>query len=194
MEGDRDAAAATQPGCGPTDSWSGQGARYGAAMPELPPGLHPGMRASFILADGTVFDGELEWARKGWAKLRGEAGIILINSAHIAVIKPLGPLAVEDEDETDADLPRPRSNDRATLAGPTAPGRAWADDDLRRLADAFLDHATDAELAERHHRTKGAIKEARQGFECARGNLVEDQISQVACTWVGRWRKVLAKQ
>ena len=163
-------------------------------MPDLPPGLHPGMRASFILADGTVFDGELEWARKGWAKLRGDAGTTLINAAHVAVIKPLSPLAVEEEDETDAELPRPRSNDRATLAGPTAPGRAWADDDLRRLADAFLDNATDAELAERHHRTRGAIKEARQGFECARGNLVEDQISPVARTWVARWRKVLAMQ
>jgi len=152
------------------------------------------MRASFILADGTVFAGELEWARKGWAKLRGDAGISLINVAHVAVIKPLGPMAADEVDETDAALPRPRSHERATLAAPTAPGRAWADDDLRRLADAFLDNATDAELAERYHRTRGAIKEAHQGFECARGNLVEDQISPVARTWVGRWRKLLAQR
>jgi len=165
-------------------------------MPDLPPGLHPGMRASFILADGTVFTGELEWARKGWARLRGDAGTTLINAAHVAVIKPLVPLAPDEdaEDEEDDALPRPRNHERARLAAPTAPGRAWEDDELRRLADAFLDNATDAELATRHHRARGAIKEARQGFECARGNLVEDQISPVARTWVGRWRKVLAKQ
>jgi hypothetical protein len=153
------------------------------------------MRASFILADGTVFDGELEWARKGWARIRGDAGVSLINAAHVAVIRPHGPLAADEpEDADDEGLPRPRSNERARMAGATAPGRAWDDEDLRALADAFLDNATDAELAARHHRSKGAIKEARQGFECARGNLVEDQISPVARTWVARWRKTLGNR
>ena len=70
--------------------------------------------------------------------------------------------------------------------------KAGREDDLRALADAFLDNISDTELAMRHHRTKSAIKEMHQGFECARGNLVEDQISPVAQTWVARWRKLLA--
>ncbi len=73
-----------------------------------------------------------------------------------------------------------------------APGSPWSDAELKRLADAFLDGHEDGELAERHKRARPAIKQLRQGFECARGNLVEDQISSVAATWVSRWRRVLA--
>lgn len=159
-------------------------------MSELPPGLHPGMRATFVLADGTVFTGEIQWSRKGWAKLGGDQGTTLIQLTQVAVIRPLS--ALVEESAIDDELPKPRSKEGAELMGPTAPGRAWREEDLRAIADAFLDQATDAELATRHHRTKSAIKELRQGFECARGNLVEEQISPVARTWVQRWRKLLA--
>jgi hypothetical protein len=161
-----------------------------AVMSDLPPGLHPGMRATFVLADGTAFAGEIQWNRKGWAKIGGDQGTTLIQLAHVAVIRPLGPL--DEGGEVDEELPKPRSKEGTELMGPTAPGRAWRDDDLRAIADAFLDGVSEAELATRYHRTKSALKELRQGFECARGNLVEDQISPVARTWVARLRKVLA--
>ena len=38
----------------------------------------------------------------------------------------------------------------------------------------------------------GIIKQLRQGFEAARGNLVEDQVGEVAATWIHRWRRLLA--
>ena len=159
-------------------------------MSDLPPGLHPGMRATFVLADGTVFAGDIQWLKKGWVKLGGDQGTTLIQMTHVAVIKPLS--ALDEGHDVDDELPKPRSKEGTEMMGPTAPGRAWRDDDLRALADAFLDNINDAELATRHHRSKSAIKEMHQGFECARGNLVEDQISPVARTWVARWRKVLA--
>lgn len=148
------------------------------------------MRATLVLADGTAFTGELQWSKKGWAKLVGDHGTSLLQLTHVAMIKPLGTMA--EEPEADEALPKPRSKEGVELAGPQAPGRAWHEADLRALANAFLDGDTDSELAQRHHRTRSAIKEMRQGFECARGNLVDDQISPVARTWVARWRKVLA--
>jgi hypothetical protein len=160
------------------------------AMSDMLPGFHPGMRANCVLVDGTVFTGEIHWIKKGWIKLVGDQGTTLIQAAHVAVIKPLGALA--EEPTVDEELPKPRSKEGAELMGPTASGRAWRDEDLRAIADAFLDGVSDADLTQRYHRSKSALKELRQGFECARGNLVEDQISPVARTWVARWRKVLS--
>lgn len=148
------------------------------------------MRANVVLAQGEVFVGEVEWSGKGWLRLRTDAGQRLINLAHVAVIGLVGSV-LDDEDEIDSALPKPTSKDRPVKVS-QAPGRPWPDDELKRLADAFLDGVEDNELAERHKRARPAIKQLRQGFECARGNLVEDQISEVAATWVPRWRRVLA--
>ena len=72
-----------------------------------------------------------------------------------------------------------------------SPGRAWQEGDLRLLADAFLDGVTDQELAKEFNRTRAAIKQMRQGFECARGNLNQDLLEEIAQSWVHRWRKLL---
>ncbi len=149
------------------------------------------MRANVVLAQGEIFVGEVEWSGKGWLRLRTDAGQRLINLAHVAVISFDGSVLDQDGDAVDAALPKPSSKDRPVKVS-QAPGRPWHDDELKRLADAFLDGHEDAELAERHKRARPAIKQLRQGFECARGNLVEDQISPVAATWVPRWRRVLA--
>lgn len=164
------------------------------AMPDLPPGLHPGMRASFVLADGTLFTGEVGWAKKGWVRLQADTGTTLVNLAHVALIKPLAALdeSAAAEDDEDA-LAKPRPIEAPVKVGPTAPGRPWTDEDLRQLADGFLDGVQDGELAERHHRSRPAIGQLRKGFECARGNLVEEEIPPVARTWIARWRKVLTK-
>jgi hypothetical protein len=61
------------------------------------------------------------------------------------------------------------------------------------IAYAYLDGIEDGDLAQRFSRSRGQIKELRQAFECARGNLVEDQISPIAATWVARWRKALTQ-
>jgi hypothetical protein len=100
----------------------------------------------------------------------------------------------EDADEgLEEVLPRPTSADRPRRAS-RAPGRPWRDEDLRQLADGFLDGQDDQQLCGSYNRTRAQIKELRAGFECARGNLVEDQISEVAATWVERWRRVLRPQ
>jgi hypothetical protein len=87
--------------------------------------------------------------------------------------------------------PKPSSKETPMRVTGKALGRAWLDEDLKVLADAYLDGVQDADIAQRLSRAKGQIKELRQAFECARGNLVDDQISPIAATWVPRWRKAL---
>ena len=89
--------------------------------------------------------------------------------------------------------PKPASKDAPIRAGGKALGRAWLDEDLKALADAYLDGAEDGDLAQRFNRSRGQVRELRQAFECARGNRVEDQISPIAATWVARWRKALTQ-
>jgi hypothetical protein len=89
--------------------------------------------------------------------------------------------------------PKPSSKDNPIRVGAKALGRAWLDEDLKTLADAYLDGVEDGELSQRLNRARSQIRELRQAFECARGNLIEDQISPIAATWVARWRKALTQ-
>ncbi len=161
---------------------------------ELPPSVLVAGRpvAIRLLSGGELLCGRVMLVTGGWLQLSGSEGPLLVRLDQIAVLHLDGAALAADEPVDDpAVLLRPRSAEPPRKAGSKAPGRAWHEEDLRALADAFLDNANDAELAERFHRARGQVKELRQGFECARGNLVEDQISPVAQTWVGRWRKVL---
>jgi hypothetical protein len=153
--------------------------------------LPPGRRVTVQLAQGPVYRGEVRRTVDGWVLLETSEAQQLINLDHVVTITHEG--AVEDDEELAEGLetlPKPTSAERPTRAS-RAPGRPWKDDDLKQLADAFLDGEQDAELATRFNRAKAQVRELRQGFECARGNLVEDQISAVARTWVDRWRRVL---
>jgi hypothetical protein len=157
-------------------------------MTEIPPGLRPGQHLQCILADGTVFSGHVDNARKGWLRLTTEQGPLLINVAHVALLKPLDASAVgiglgSSEPETTASR---RS------AGTTTAEDDWDPESLRALADGFLDGHDDSELAARLGQRKGQVKTLRQAFECARGNLVEDEIAPTAREWIDRWRSVLA--
>jgi hypothetical protein len=154
--------------------------------------LPPGRRVAVQLAQGPVLRGEVRRTVDGWVLLETGEAQQLINLDHVAMITHEGGAADDDEEVEEGleSLPKPTSAERPTRAS-RAPGRPWKDDDLRELADAFLDGHQTEELATRFNRTKGQVRELRQGFECARGNLVEDQISPVARTWVERWRRVL---
>lgn len=156
-------------------------------MSELPPGLRPAQTVQCILADGTVFRGPVEAARRGWIRLGTDQGPVLLNAAHIACIRGEGAAAaslglgpVED------DTPKPAKR------GTAAKTDDWDEDQLRTLADGFLDGHDDGELASRLGQSRGQIKTLRQAFECARGNLVDDEIAPTARPWIGRWREVLS--
>lgn len=142
------------------------------------------------LADGTPIVGRVVVAGDGWLHLRDPDGDHLINLAQVAAIR----LQVQPHGEAapHGGLPRPSSKDQPRKLGARAPGRPWDEVELKALSEAFLDGEGDAELAERFHRTRGQITELHRGFECARGNLVEDQISPAARLWVARWQRVLA--
>jgi hypothetical protein len=152
--------------------------------------LIPGRQVTAHLANGQVSRGMVTGMRGGWLSLGGENGTLLVNLAHAAVIlldAKAAPTAF-----VEVTKPKPTSKDSPVRAGGKALGRAWLDEDLKALASAYLDGIDDGELSTRFNRSRGQIKELRQAFECARGNLVEEQISPVAATWVARWRKALA--
>lgn len=162
-------------------------------MPDLRPFLPPGRRITAQMVQGPLYRGAVRRVVDGWVLLEtDEAQHMLLNLDHVAVITQ-EPSAEDEADleGLDHDLPKPTAADRPRATS-RAPGRAWKEADLRQLADGYLDGHDDAVLAVRFNRSRAQIKELRQGFECARGNLVEDQISAVAQTWIERWRRVLS--
>jgi hypothetical protein len=156
--------------------------------------LIPGRSVAAHLTNGQVVRGLVTGLRGGWLSLGGAKdgdSPVLINLTHASALvldTKAAPTAV-----IDAPKPKPQSKEAPQRAGSKALGRAWLDEDLKALADAYLDGAEDGDLAQRFNRSRGQIKELRQAFECARGNLVEDQISPIAATWVARWRKALTQ-
>jgi hypothetical protein len=166
--------------------------------------LIPGAAVVLHLADGKRFAGTVAATADGWVRFDGGA---LVNLAHVAAIVPRGaetppPAADSGPDDDDdenvprplASLPRPVPAEAPLRAGPAAPGRAWNDDDLKAVVEGFLDGRPDGALAERFHRTRPQITAIRQGWECARGNAVEDQISATARSWVPRLRRLLSRR
>ncbi len=138
--------------------------------------------------DGVVVRGLLRACGGGWLKLEDRRGHHWVQASQVVMISAV----TEGEAEpVDDDRPKPRSAD-APVRTSRAPGRPWADDDLKTLAEAFLDTVNDSECAQRFNRTRHQITLLRQGFEAARGGLDEDRIPDVAKTWVARWRRVLA--
>ncbi len=161
-------------------------------MSEVPPGLRPGLRLECILADGTVVSGILERAAKGWLRMQTSTGPILIHLAHVALLKPgdadaagIGLGAVEDSSS-------PRGAQGRAPRGAAAATADWSPEQLRALADGLLDGHSDSELAARLGQRKAHIGSLRQAFECARGNMVDDEIPPAARVWISRWRDVLS--
>lgn len=156
--------------------------------------LLPGRLIALRLADGTPMAGRVVALDGAWLHLHDLDGGHLLNLAQVAVVH-LDQGGRDDGHRgvvADGALPRPRSNDQPRKAGARTPGRAWDEVELKRLSEAFLDNASDGELALRFHRTRAQITELHRGFECARGNLSEDDLSPAAVLWVERWRRVLA--
>lgn len=154
--------------------------------------LMPGRSVTAHLSSGQVVRGTISGMRGGWLSLGGgESGAVLVNLNHATAI--LLDAKSAPAPFVEIAKPKPSSKDSPIRAGGKALGRAWLDEDLKALADAYLDHIEDGDLAQRFNRSRGQIKELRQAFECARGNLVEEQISPIAATWVARWRKALTQ-
>ncbi len=151
--------------------------------------LMPGRHIAAMLSNGQQCRGMITGLRGGWMSLGGSDKTILLNLSQIALItldaKPAPTL------EIDVIKPKPTSKEAPIRAQGKALGRAWLDEDLKKLANAYLDGLEDGDIAQKISRARSQIKELRQAFECARGNLSEDQISPIAVTWVPRWHKAL---
>jgi hypothetical protein len=142
------------------------------------------------LSDGSQHHGLVHLMGGGWMHVIAPAGALLINLDQVVMVAlaaapPVSPSPI------DHPRPRPVSKDIPVKVGSRAPGRPWQDADLKALADGFLEGGNEAALSERFHRTRSQIKLLRQGFECARGTIMEDDIDEVARTWIARWRRVL---
>jgi len=140
---------------------------------------------ALLLADGTRLSAAIADQRAGWWLLETDEGTVWVQLAHVVL--------VGSEAAVPAGGRRGRGGGGSTSRSrSSAPGRPWSDDELRMLADAFLDGAVDKDLAREFGRTPAIVKQLRQGFECARGNLDEERVTEIAASWVPRWRRVLA--
>jgi len=143
-----------------------------------------------LVANGAVLRGALSLLDGGWWRLQGAGGVIDLNPQQVIGVGAPGSWAAAGG----GSAVKEAGGGRAPRTNRGGAGRPWRDEELRLLANAYLDGVTDKELAQEFSRTPAIIKQLRQGFECARGNLVEDQISEVAASWVHRWRRVLAPE
>ncbi len=141
--------------------------------------LVPG-RTVHLRLDGEVHSGSVIATANGWLRLSGADGEIVINLSQVAWIRA---------DATAADdRPVPSAKDVVARPGSRVPGRPWNDETLRAVVDGFLNDHQDADLAAQHNRTRYQITILRQAWECARGNLADDQLSPAAQLWVDRIR------
>lgn len=154
--------------------------------------LTPG-RSVAIRCDGETIEGSITSCANGWLRLSGADGDMLVNLAQIAWVRGIGggQAAAATEPEDDAGLPRPVSKDVVAKPGSKAPGRPWSDDAIRAVVDELLNDRPDGEIANLHGRTRHQVTVLHQAWECARGNLAEDQLSPAAQLWVDRIRKVM---
>lgn len=152
--------------------------------------LTPGRRVAIACA-GTQIDGTVVACANGWLRLASADGDTLVNLAQIAWLRaggvPAASSGATDEDE----LPRPAGKDIVARTGSKAPGRPWSDDAIRSVVDEFLNDRPDGEIAQVHGRTRHQITVLRQAWECARGNLADDQLSPAAQLWVERVRTAM---
>jgi hypothetical protein len=155
--------------------------------------LPPERLIALHLDNKSVLIGRAEQVADNWVRFATPDGVKLVNLNHVTLID-LNDGLRDPGPQVDEGLARPRSKDIPLKVGSKAPGRPWNDDDLKQLSEGFLDGENDAQLAERFHRTRGQIRDLRQGFECNRGNH-EFPIDQnpAASLWVDRWQKVLSR-
>ncbi len=146
--------------------------------------LTPG-RSVHLRLDGEVVSGAVIATANGWLRLDGADGEILVNLAQVAWIRADGAPAADD------DRPVPTAKNIVAKPGSRVPGRPWPDETIRAVVEGFLNDAQDGELAEQHGRTRHQITILRQAWECARGNLADDQLSPAAQLWVARIRNAM---
>lgn len=140
-----------------------------------------------LLTDGREFCGQLHCeVDSPWLRCDSQSGTVWLKQEQIAAIGQASALAASSEKPK-----KTKAASNKSTARPSA-GRPWLDDDLKLLANAFMDNVEIPLLATEFNRTRAAIKQMRLGFECARGNLDEDQVDEVARSWIHRWQQVLA--
>ena len=144
--------------------------------------LTPG-RTVHLRLDGEVVSGAVIAIANGWLRLSGADGEILVNLAQVAWIRADG--------EPAGKLPVPSPKDVVAKPGSRVPGRPWSVETVRAIIDGFLNDRPDGELAEQHGRTRHQITQLHQAWECARGNIPEDQLAPAVQPWVDRIRSVM---
>ncbi len=151
-------------------------------------GPAPGHTYAFVLSDGSRVQAEVRACAGRWVEAVCDGvGIQLNLNQVICYAADALPACLSGAPPRAAGA---RGKPKRPKTG-TSPGRRWEDDELRLLANAFLDGAVDRDLAREFSRTIAIIKQLRQAFECARGNLDEERVGEVAQSWIPRWRRVL---
>jgi len=144
--------------------------------------LTPG-RTVHLRLDGEVVSGSVIATANNWLRLSGGDGEILVNLAQVAWIRADGAPV--------SDLPVPAPKDVVARPGSRVPGRPWSVEAIRAVVEGFLNDKPDGEIADQQGRTRHQITQIHQAWECARGNMPEDQLSPAAQPWVERIRTVM---
>jgi hypothetical protein len=127
---------------------------------------------------GTVLDAEGDWLL-----LDAAQGRVAIARQSIALLTIDGALpAKRNSGSRRRESPEPTSEAAAEILPP---------EQLRAVVDGFLDDRPDDDLARTFSCTRSQIRLLRQAFECARGNLVEDQLPPAARSQVDGLRAAL---
>jgi hypothetical protein len=178
--------------------------------PENPLALLPGATV-WVRLDGLTVIGQWVGMADGWLHLDAVAGPMVLRPEAIAAMGTGTPPAVSPAEPRggapDADSNHQRqtkvmtsgsskkSKKKAGTADATRPAIAPAPDPdtMRRIVGGFLDDQTDVDLAQRFGRPKREIQALRAAFECGRGNVVEDQLSNQAMAWLPALREALSE-
>lgn len=154
------------------------------------PPLEPDRPVEIELASGQRIAGQAREQLGAWLGVDQGGALIWVNVSQVAMVVQGGHLpAVKSR----GGRRRAAASTDGNEAGdtPTPGAGEWQDQELKLLVDAMLDGADDGRLAREFDRSRSAIRQIRAAFECARGNLVEDDIGP-AMAWVPRLRRVLS--
>lgn len=147
-----------------------------------------GQHLALLLVGGVSVSGEVVGVDGEWLQLHTEVGVCAIARRHIVVIGCDGALPTAP---AAGDRPRRRRANAANAAEPAAALAVPDEDTLRRVANAILDGIDGPELRAIAGLDASTLRHVRRAFECARGNVQEEDLPLAARSLVAPIRHAL---
>ncbi|TVR40373.1 MAG: hypothetical protein EA402_13790 [Planctomycetota bacterium] len=146
-------------------------------------GLQLGHEYQVQLSNGSWVQGRLCARHADWLELQQEAGHYAVARSAIALLILAG--------RFDAPPAKAPARPRVAGRGPAEKSPVPDADILRRVCSGILDGIEGPELRAMSGLGAGELARLRQAFECARGNLMSEDIPPAARAWVEPIRRAL---